>query len=101
MEILTKEKAKEGIEVSVINIVGYKNNSSRTLTIPNEKGIIKRILPSRRLPVLVEFYKNIGGHSGNSIDFKGKAGHCWWCRYDELMIVNQIKVNLNWISNND
>ena len=40
--------------------------------------------------VCVEFDRNINGHDGNSINTKGKDGHCWWIfnPNDELRLLS-------------
>lgn len=36
--------------------------------------------------ICIEFEKDVGGHSGNHPEFKGKNGHCWW--FDKLSSEN-------------
>lgn len=48
--------------------------------------------------VLVEFDKDINGHSGNG---RGKYKHCWWVNYGELEPICKFKVGDIVISNNN
>jgi hypothetical protein len=38
-------------------------------------------------PYLVEFNKEIDGHSGNSDEFIGKYGYCWWVAERNIILV--------------
>lgn len=41
--------------------------------------------------LLVEFDKNIGGHSGQGVieGVSGKSGHCWWFTNDEVELIKE------------
>lgn len=39
--------------------------------------------------VCVEFDLNIGGHNGNSFDFEGENGHCWWVSKERLELLTK------------
>jgi len=53
----------------------YIRNSS----FPKDTRIGKVLWIKNTGSALIEFVKNIGGHSGNTIcPVTGKDGHCWW-----------------------
>lgn len=51
---------------------------------PHEPKFCK-LLTGKQKNILVEYFEDVKGHDGNSPEFRGKRGHCWWWNIEDIL----------------